>query len=82
MPPDPNPTLSADQCRALTLLVGSPSGLTESLLTAHGFPLGLIAELISGGLVVMRPELMNAGGRVVEVTRLHIAETGRQALLL
>jgi hypothetical protein len=41
----------------------------------------VIEALVAAGLVVTTPEALIAGGRTVEVTRLHITAAGRQALL-
>jgi hypothetical protein len=42
--------------QALALLAGSSNGMTESLLLAHGFPIKLMAELVSElGPTIDRP---------------------------
>jgi hypothetical protein len=62
--PNPKPSLGIDRRhRALALLAGSPDGMTESLLLAHGFPIAMMAELVGDGLVTARPEWMRVGSR-------------------
>jgi hypothetical protein len=69
-----------EQRRALRQLASAPEGTTEALMLAHGFPVSLLVDLCMGGLAIATPERMVAGGRAVEVVRLKITETGRQAL--
>ena len=39
-----------DRHRALELLSGSPDGMTEAILLAHGFTIDVLADLIRAGL--------------------------------
>jgi hypothetical protein len=79
--PSRKPSLSADRRhRALALLAGSTDGMTESLLLAHGFPIKLMAELVSDGLVTATAEWMGVGRREIQVTRVRITPAGERAL--
>jgi hypothetical protein len=69
-----------DRRRALELLAGSPDGMTEALLVAHGFTVKLLVALIRDGLASAKSERVVAGGKPMEVTRVRITETGRRAL--
>jgi hypothetical protein len=72
--------LSAEQCRALRLLAGSPHGCTEAIMLAHGFTTELLVDLVRDGLATSAPGIMYAGKRPITVTRLRITDIGRQAL--
>jgi hypothetical protein len=74
------PRPSAQHRRALELLAGSPAGLTDSLLLAHGITRTLLAELVLDGLATADTERMQAGVRSVDVRRFKITEAGRVAL--
>jgi hypothetical protein len=79
--PNPKPSLGIDRRhRALALLAGSPDGMTESFLLAHGFTTKLMAELVSDGLVTARAEWMRVRRREIEVTRVRITPAGERAL--
>jgi hypothetical protein len=63
------------QRRALELFAGSAKwGCTEAFLLAHGFT--VLADMIRAGLATAQIERARAGGQ----TRVHITDTGRQAL--
>src|SRR5262245_24964241 len=49
MPPKQTRTSSAKRRRALELLAGSPDGMTEAILLAHGFTVDMLADLIRAG---------------------------------
>jgi hypothetical protein len=73
--------LSAEQLRALRLLDDAgPRGATETLLAAHGFAVSLLVGLVRDGLATATPEMVPAGGQTIEVTRVRITGTGRDAL--
>ena len=46
--------------RALEFLAGSPDGMTEANLLAHGFMVDLLADLIHAGLATVKTERMAA----------------------
>jgi hypothetical protein len=72
---------SAEQRRALVLLVSAGrNGATQSLLSAHGFSVSLIAGLVNHGLATLAHEEVRAGGKLVEVAKVWITESGPEAL--
>jgi hypothetical protein len=74
-------TLSAEQRRALALLAnGNCSGVTQTLLGAHGFSVPMIAGLVNAGLATMTREQVDAGGKTIEVGRARITDAGWEAL--
>jgi hypothetical protein len=70
----------SDRRRALRLLAGTPEGVTEALMLAHGFRVELLVHLCIAGPAIAKPEHMRAGGRTMEVVRMKITEAGRQPL--
>jgi len=66
--------------RALELLAASRDGCTEAMMLAHGFTVELMVDLCIAELAIATPERMVTGGRAIEVVRLRITESGRQAL--
>jgi hypothetical protein len=74
-------TPKSDRRRALTLLADHPGGCTEALMLARGFGPEVFATLIEAGLARAKTERMvAAGGRGVQVTRLHITKAGRAVI--
>ena len=69
-----------DRRRALELLAASRDGYTEAMMLAHGFTVELMVDLCIAELAIATPEHMVTGGRAIEVVRLRITESGRQAL--
>jgi hypothetical protein len=65
---------------ALRVLAGAPEGVTEALMLAHGFRVGLLVDLCMSKLAIATPEHIIAGGRTVEVVRLKITDAGRRSL--
>jgi len=66
--------------RALTLLAGSPEGLTVSLLFyAHNVPIGVLVNLINEELATVRVSRRDGQPRI-EVTVVKITDKGRQAI--
>ena len=73
--------LSAEQRRALGLLLSAPRGLTEiTLLRVHDFTPELLTGLVHGGLAEMTIGTTRAGGRTIHRTRVRITDTGRKAI--
>jgi hypothetical protein len=73
-----------DRRRALELLAGSPEGMTEAMLLAHGFrvtDVDMLVDLIHAGLATAKIERMIAGDRPIEVTRVRITDAGRRTLV-
>jgi hypothetical protein len=58
-----------DRRRALELLSGSPDGMTEAILLAHGFTIDMLVELIYAGLATAKTERVLASIRPIEVIR-------------
>ena len=81
-PPAPSTRrLSAEGRRALEMLATSgPTGATEAIMLAHGFPAALLAGLARNGLVTGSIGTVHAGARVIQVRRLSITNAGRLAL--
>jgi hypothetical protein len=48
--------VSAEGHRALRLLAGSPLGVTEAIMLAHGFTTDLLVKLVHQGLATATPE--------------------------
>jgi DNA-binding PadR family transcriptional regulator len=72
--------LTADQRRALRLLVSAPRGASEALMLSYGFRRDMLAELVLGGLVTVVTETMRTGAATMKVERYRITESGREAL--
>jgi len=81
-PPAPSTRrLSVEGRRALEMLATSgPTGATEAILLAHGFPAALLAGLTRNGLATGAICTVRAGARVIQVRRLNITNAGRLAL--
>ena len=62
------------------MLAGSPEGLTDAALLAHGFAAKTIIELVKSGLATSVTERIWAGGRQVEVRWLWLTDAGRKTL--
>jgi hypothetical protein len=62
------------------LLASSRDGCTEAIMLAHGFTIPQMAELVRAGLATATAERVVAGGRTIEVARVRITATGREAL--
>ena len=73
--------LSPNARRALLLLATSPHGTNEALLViVHGLKQQMLAGLVRAGFAAAERELVNAGGRPVEIVRIRITDDGRKAL--
>jgi hypothetical protein len=72
--------VSRDQRRALRLLAGSPLGVTEAMMLAHGFTVEMLTVLVRDGLATATPETVHVGKRPIEVVRVRITDAGRLAL--
>ena len=78
-----NPAAGAvpDQRRALAMLATTDrNGATQTLLTAHGFSVSMIAGLVNRGLATITREQVKAGGKMMEVGKVRITEAGRGAI--
>ena len=75
------PHRTAEQRRALAMLQTSGrNGATQSLLTAHGFGVSMIASLVNYGLATPIREQVKAGGKMIEVAKVKITDAGRRAI--
>ena len=62
------------------LLAGSQHGCNEAILIAHDFPMSLVDALVRDGLATATPLKARIGGRLIQVTRVMIAEAGLRTL--
>ncbi len=75
------PYLSLDQRRALALVAGADmNGVTETMMLARGFTLAMIGVLVRKRLVIVRWKPVRVGGKMIEVGRFMITDTGRRTL--
>jgi len=72
--------LSGEALRALELLAGSPDGVNEALLLAHGFTRQMLTGFVRAGLVTWHDRTVRAGGRTIDVNYMMITGAGRDAL--
>jgi hypothetical protein len=72
--------LGAEARRALELLAGSPDGVNEALLLAHGFTRQMLAGFVRSGLATWHHRTVRAGGRTIEVNYMMIMAAGRGAI--
>jgi hypothetical protein len=63
--------------RALARLAASPTGVSEEMLIAQGFPLELIVELVRSAYV----ERVVVNGRAMPLDLIRITEAGWQLLV-
>jgi hypothetical protein len=76
-----SPCLTAEQRRALAMLAtAGHNGVTQSLLTAHGFGVSVIAGLVNRGFATLTPEKVRAGSKSIEVSKVRVTDAGRDAL--
>jgi hypothetical protein len=61
--------MTAEQRRALALLVSDQHGATEALMLAHGFRGEMLAGLVQTGLATVVTEAMRAGRETIKVQR-------------
>jgi hypothetical protein len=57
------------------------NGVTQALLSAHGFDASLIAGLVHHGLATITAEKVRAGGKLIAVAMVRITGAGRDALV-
>jgi hypothetical protein len=70
-----------DRRRALELLAASPDGVAEGMMTAHGFTIPDMVELVRAGLASASAKRVLAGSRPMEVATARISDAGRRALV-
>ncbi len=69
--------LSDEQRR---LLARSSDGCTEALMMAHGFPIQMLTDLLSSGLISADAHAVRAGSRPIVVVWMQIIAAGRTAI--
>ncbi len=75
------PHLSLDQRSALALIAGAGmNGVTEMMMLARGFTLAMLGVLVRRRLVIVQWKPVRVGGKMIEVGRFRITDTGRRAL--
>jgi hypothetical protein len=73
-------TAEGDRRRlALKLLASSRHGANEELL-GYGFSRRMLAGLVQSGLAAAEREVVKAGSKAIEVSRIRIAKAGRRAV--
>jgi hypothetical protein len=78
--PGPRRLPKPSRRRALELLASCPGGCTEAILSAHGFTVEQMADLVRDGLATAQTARIVAGTREIEVARVRITDAGRLAL--
>jgi hypothetical protein len=66
--------------RALEIIAAHPDGCTEAILVAENIPADLLIELVRGGLVTARSELLEDEDGAVVATTLWITAAGERVL--
>jgi hypothetical protein len=55
-------------------------GCTGARLFNHGFPVGMVADLVWSGLATRHRETVRVGHKKIKVARTRITDAGRRAL--
>jgi hypothetical protein len=76
----PQRGFAAEQHRALRLLAGSPLGVTEAIMLAHGFTNAMLDALVRDGLATTERRATKAGRQPITVAWIKITDAGRRAL--
>jgi hypothetical protein len=70
-----------EQLRALKKLAGAPQDVTEPLLiVAHGFSVGMLADLVLAGLATVVTDAVRIGDQTIKVDLVIITDAGRKAI--
>jgi hypothetical protein len=72
--------LGAQRREALQFLASSESGITETLLFAHGVTPHMLGRLLRSGLATIQRETIKSGDQTIEIGCIMITDEGRQAL--
>jgi hypothetical protein len=72
--------LDGERIRALTLLAENPDGCSRAIMSARGFRLALLNQLIRAGLATSYIHREDRGDKIIEIVRMKITEAGRKAL--
>ncbi len=54
------------------LATSGSSGATQSMLTAHGFSVAMIAGLVNYGLAALTRKQVSAGGKLIGIAKVKI----------
>ena len=74
--------LTTERRRALKLLASDRHGVNKDLLVlGHGFKRQMLAALLATGLATAEHEVVKAGSKTTEITRIRITAAGREALV-
>jgi hypothetical protein len=76
----PRRRLSAQRRHALQLLDSRQSGITETLLFAHGVTPQMLGHLLRNGLATIQRETIKSGDQTIEIGCITITDAGRRAL--
>jgi hypothetical protein len=68
--------VSAERHPALRLLAGSPLGVTEAIMLAHGFTIEMLDALVRDRLATAEQREMRAGRQPIKVIWLTITASG------
>jgi hypothetical protein len=73
--------LSPEQRSALQLLASRRHGANEELLVlGHGFKRQMLVGLVGARLAAAHREVVKAGSKTIEISRIRITKVGRQAI--
>jgi hypothetical protein len=73
-------TAIGERRRALQLLARSPTGCTETLMSAHGFSTEVLGRLVIDGFAKVHVGTMLAGQRQLTVRWMQITDLGYAAI--
>ena len=72
--------MTYEQRQALKMLADSPRGVTEAVLATHGLAGDLLTGLVRDGFASVASETVWENERSIEVIRVKITDSGREAL--
>jgi hypothetical protein len=76
----PKSRLDGEGIRALTLLAENRDGCSRAIMSARGFRLLLLDQLICAGLATSYIQREQRGDKAIVIVRVKITEAGRKAL--
>jgi hypothetical protein len=76
----PRRRLTAEKRNALHVLASSRDGCSQSIMMAHGLPLGVLRQIVRDGFARENREAKDGGTGPIVVTILQITAQGRLAL--
>jgi hypothetical protein len=72
--------LTAEERQALNLLAGSRDGCSQSIMMAHGLPIGVLRQIVRNGVAKEDLEVKDNGTVSIIVKMLRLTADGRLAL--